>query len=130
LRDDHPGGRAFFWGRCRSDQRIHEVIFGSSEEERKLLWQEGLATLDKVTERKQGVKCKDCTAEQQRRLLKRISEHEDYPTSLEERFFVAVKRSTVEGYYSSEIGIHQELEYQGNAYLPSFHGCNNDAHSS
>ena len=39
-------------------------------------------------------------------------------------FFVALKQMTVNGYYTSEIGIHQDLEYIGNTYLPAFPGCN------
>jgi hypothetical protein len=32
---------------------------------------------------------------------------------------------TVNGYYSSEIGIHQDLEYQGNTYVAEFPECTN-----
>ena len=40
-----------------------------------------------------------------------------------ERFFVTLKQMTVNGYYSSEIGIHQDLQYQGNTYVAEFPGC-------
>jgi hypothetical protein len=40
-----------------------------------------------------------------------------------ERFFVMLKRMTVNGYYTSEIGIHQDLSYDGNTYLTPFPGC-------
>ena len=40
-----------------------------------------------------------------------------------ERFFTATKRATVHGYYTSEIGIHQELRYKGNQILAEFVGC-------
>lgn len=40
-----------------------------------------------------------------------------------ERFFVTLKQMTANGYYTSEIGIHQDLEYQGNTYLAEFPGC-------
>ena len=40
-----------------------------------------------------------------------------------ERFFVTLKRMTVDGFYSSEIGIHQDLEYQGNTYAAEFPEC-------
>jgi hypothetical protein len=40
-----------------------------------------------------------------------------------ERFFAATKRATVHGYYTSEIGIHQELRYKGNQILAEFVGC-------
>jgi hypothetical protein len=33
------------------------------------------------------------------------------------------KTATILGYYTSEIGIHQDLHYQGNKMLPEFVGC-------
>jgi hypothetical protein len=43
-------------------------------------------------------------------------------------FFVALKQMTVDGYYTSEIGIHQDLGYVGNTYLSAFPGCNHPEH--
>lgn len=40
-----------------------------------------------------------------------------------EKFFAVTKRATVQGYYTSEIGIHQELKYKGNQMLAEFVGC-------
>ena len=40
-----------------------------------------------------------------------------------EVFFVTAKQATVHGYYTSEIGIHQELRYKGNKVLLQFVGC-------
>lgn len=39
-----------------------------------------------------------------------------------ERFYGRLKEMTVNGYYTSAIGIHRDLRYQGNTYLPSFPG--------
>lgn len=39
-----------------------------------------------------------------------------------ERFFARLKEMTVNGYYTSAIGIHQDLRYQGNTYVQSFPG--------
>jgi hypothetical protein len=36
---------------------------------------------------------------------------------------VISKDATLRGYYTSEIGIHQELKYQGNKFLREFVGC-------
>ena len=35
----------------------------------------------------------------------------------------ATKQATIHGYYTSEIGIHQELKYKGNKVLLEFVGC-------
>jgi hypothetical protein len=40
-----------------------------------------------------------------------------------EAFFVTAKQATIHGYYTSEIGIHQELRYKGNKVLLEFQGC-------
>jgi hypothetical protein len=55
--------------------------------------------------------------------------HEDHPTSDLDRFFGEVKRMTIDGYYTSEIGIQQDLQYQGNTYLSEFPGCTHPEHS-
>ena len=51
-----------------------------------------------------------------------VAAHEQHPTSDLERFFIVLKVMTVNGYYTSEIGIHQDLEYIGNTYLDVFPG--------
>jgi len=48
--------------------------------------------------------------------------NEENPTTNPERFFVALKQMTVNGYYTSKIGIDQDLEYIGNTYVESFPG--------
>jgi gluconate 2-dehydrogenase gamma chain len=55
--------------------------------------------------------------------LAEASAGEARPQTDLERFFVTLKQMTLAGYYSSEIGIHQDLEYQGNTYLMKFPEC-------
>ena len=55
--------------------------------------------------------------------LAQAAAQEDQPTTDLERFFADLKMMTVDGYYTSEIGIHKDLEYIGNTYLASFPGC-------
>jgi hypothetical protein len=55
--------------------------------------------------------------------LARAAAGEAKPQTGLERFFVTLKRMTVDGFYSSEIGIHQDLEYQGNTYVAEFPEC-------
>ena len=43
-------------------------------------------------------------------------------------FFRVLKDMTVEAYYSTEIGLFQELGYQGNSYLREFPGCQHEEH--
>jgi Gluconate 2-dehydrogenase subunit 3 len=62
--------------------------------------------------------------------LDRVSEQEEDPWTVLEIFFRTLKQMTINGYYSSEIGIHQEMRYQGNTYVASFPGCNHPEHQA
>ncbi len=41
-------------------------------------------------------------------------------------FFETLKSLTIDAYYSTEIGLVDELGYKGNTYLPEFPGCTHD----
>jgi hypothetical protein len=60
--------------------------------------------------------------------LERAAAKEENPTSDLEHFFVLLKQMTVNGYYTSEIGIHKDMEYVGNAYLGAFPSCTHPEH--
>ena len=44
-------------------------------------------------------------------------------------FFRLLKNMTIDAYYSTEIGLAQELGYQGNTYLKEFPGCDHEDHA-
>jgi Gluconate 2-dehydrogenase subunit 3 len=60
--------------------------------------------------------------------LHKAAAGEENPTSDLQRFFVPLKQMTVNGYYTSETGIHQEMEYIGNTYLAAFPECTHPEH--
>jgi len=62
------------------------------------------------------------TPAQQVALLEKVCKNEDHPETIEEEFFVAVKRATITGYYTSEIGIHQEIGIPRERCLAGFCG--------
>jgi len=123
--DEHsPGARA---------AGIHEFIddiVAISEPQTKNLWTAGLSAVNRMAEDQHGRKFAACSADQQNALLEKLAINEDRPGTPEERFFVALKKATVEGYYTSAIGIHQELEYKGNTALLEFPGCTHPEHKS
>ena len=41
-------------------------------------------------------------------------------------FFETLKSLTIDAYYSTEVGLVDELGYKGNTYLPEFPGCTHD----
>jgi gluconate 2-dehydrogenase subunit 3-like protein len=121
--DDHsPGAKA-----ARVWEYIDEIV-SDADKDTKDLWTQGLAALNGVAKREHGKNFEDCTADQQVVLVERISQNEDRPTRPEEHFFVAAKRATIDGYYTSAIGIHQDLRYQGNTALSEFPGCTHPEH--
>jgi hypothetical protein len=54
-------------------------------------------------------------------LLGEVRHPRDRP--LLEAFFADTKQATIHGYYTSEIGIKQDLRYKGNTLLGEFVGC-------
>jgi hypothetical protein len=110
--DDHsPGAKA-----ARVWEYIDEIV-ADADEGTKDLWTQGLASLKGMAEREHGKSFEDCTVDQQVALVQKISANEENPARPEERFFAAAKRATIDGYYTSSIGIHQDLQYQGNTAL-------------
>ena len=105
-----------------------DSMISESPEEVKTAWRRGLESIEKLSRQKFSAGFTAAKPEQQISLLKAISKNERNPKTIEERFFVAIKGLTVDGYYTSSIGIHQELRYQGNAYLKEFKGCTHPEH--
>jgi Gluconate 2-dehydrogenase subunit 3 len=56
-------------------------------------------------------------------ILQTISRNEKSPQTPLDAFFVMAKQATIRGYYTSKIGIHDELRYKGNQFLREFVGC-------
>jgi hypothetical protein len=59
-----------------------------------------------------------------------LSDNETMTDLPEVRFFHDLKYLTVRGYYTSKVGIHDELEYKGNRLLLEFAGCDDPAPKS
>jgi hypothetical protein len=55
-------------------------------------------------------------------LLAKAAEGEEKPTTDAERFFHDLKEWTARFYYTSSLGIHDEMEYKGNTLLMEFEG--------
>jgi hypothetical protein len=70
------------------------------------------------------------SAEQQIALLTRISVegNPDAEAAIGRELFQAIKGMTINGYYTSEIGLRQELGDNGQLFLPQFPGCNHPEH--
>jgi hypothetical protein len=62
--------------------------------------------------------------------LDKAAVNEHNPQSALDLFFIKLKQMTIEAYYTSRIGIHEDLQYQGNTYLKEFKGCTDVEHQT
>jgi len=100
------------------DARVGESI----EEESKKRWHEGLKRIDSLSQEMHGKRFLEGTPDERVAVLSRIAANERNPQTADDHFFLELKFKTADAYYSSKIGIHQEMEYKGNVLLPEFAG--------
>jgi Gluconate 2-dehydrogenase subunit 3 len=124
--DSHSGGAKA----AKVADYIEQVVCASVDEQRKALWQEGLRLVDAMSQHRTGKSFVDSSPEERIAVLTILSDNEDLTDLPEIRFFHALKHLTVRGYYTSKIGIHDELEYKGNKVLAEFVGCDEPAKES
>ena len=116
--DDHsPGARAAYVA-AYIDARTAEAF----EAEDRDNWRNGLKLVDGLSRKMNGQSFMDAAPEQRIAVLTRIAKSEMNPKTPEEVFFRELKHATAHAYYTSKIGIHQEMEYKGNVMLQEFAG--------
>jgi len=125
--DDAPGAKE-----AQVANYIDFVVFSAAEFEPLLQkkWIDGLAYLERESQKQFGKSFRDVDEADRIRLLTDMSvperdakaEHEGFA------FFSLVKDITVEGFYTSKIGLIDVLDYQGMNYMPDFPGCTHPEH--
>jgi hypothetical protein len=116
--DEHsPGARA-----ARVAAYIDSRLAEAWEEQDRTDWREGLKRIDQLSQESSGKPFMQSSADQRLAVLTRIARNEKEPRQPEELFFAKLKLRVVDAYYTSEIGIKQEMEYKGNSYLTEFVG--------
>ncbi len=105
-----------------------DFVLNEASPDAKQAWKDGLAALDGASAAQFHKPFAELTAEQQVAIVTFASQNEGNPTTPLETFFHEAKGRTIHGYYTSEIGIHQELRYKGNQFLPEFLGCDHPEH--
>jgi gluconate 2-dehydrogenase gamma chain len=93
--------------------------------ERQQLVADGLRWLDGEADRQAGKKFMELSEDAQIGILEPLCEAADGGKSLARnvQFFALIKKLTADGYYTSKIGLIDELGYNGNTVLSSFAGC-------
>ena len=116
--DDHSPGAHDAGVASFIDKTVAEAFLP----EDKTSWRKGLAAVNQVSHSMFDKAFLQISKDQQIELLKKISQNEKAPKTEPEKFFTQLKQSTAFAYYSTSIGIHQEIEYKGNIILEEFVG--------
>ena len=116
--DEHsPGARAAKVA-AYIDARLGEAF----DETDRTVWREGLKLIEQLSRDAYGKSFLQASPGERVAILTRMAQNEGNPQKPEEVFFRELKARVVRGYYTSEIGIKQEMEYKGNTYLTEFVG--------
>jgi Gluconate 2-dehydrogenase subunit 3 len=109
--DSHsPGARA-----ARVAAYIDQTTAEAVNPEERRSWTNGLKNLNEESQRRFESKFVLARPADQIALLRTMDQKND-------PFFGQLKQTTAFAYYSSEIGIHKEIEYKGNTILQEFAG--------
>jgi len=116
--DDHsPGARA-----AKAAGYIDARTAEAFEDQERDDWRKGLQLVDALSQKMHGETFMAASAEQRVATLTQMAKNETNPQTPEEVFFRELKHATARAYYTSKIGIHQEMEYKGNVMLQEFAG--------
>jgi Gluconate 2-dehydrogenase subunit 3 len=90
----------------------------------------GLGWIDERSRSEFGTHFEGASAAQQTALLTRLADEENHSAADAAgiELFHAIKSMTISGYYSTEIGLRQELGDDGRLMLAEFHGCDHPEH--
>jgi len=122
--DDHsPGAQAAMVA------RYIDVTVADGGRQTQRTWRDGLKAVSKSAKKRFKKNFARCDAEQQDAVVAEMARNEGDPATDLERFFAVLKRATLDGYYTSKVGIHEDLNYQGNSALADFPGCTHPEHA-
>ena len=85
-------------------------------------WKDDLAEIDEIAIQMFGRSILEASPAERAKLMDRISKNERKPIENVEHSFGTIKWWVAEAYYTSQIGIQDELKYQGNSYIDEFIG--------
>jgi hypothetical protein len=123
---DTPGAKAALVNRF-IDIVLHEARPADRE-----TFLRGLIWIDERSRALYGKDFLSTTAAEQTALLTRLSTdgNPDKEEPIGREFFEAIKSMTIDGYYTTEIGLRQELGDNGQLFLLQFQGCDHPEHQA
>lgn len=116
--DDHSGGARAAKVAGYLDGRLADDFLPDRRER----WVKALARVDALAAELKGAPFMQLTPADRVAVVERMASEEAKPETMEGRFFVELKGQTRHAYYSSSIGIHDELEYKGNVMQEEYSG--------
>ena len=122
--DRSPGGSA------AKVSLFIDLMVANSRPDVQQQWLAGLRLVEEEAGRRFGRPFLKCDASQQDRIMAAMAANEGQPATDPERFFARLKSMTVDGYYTSEIGLLKELGYKGGTALAEFPGCTHPEHKT
>jgi hypothetical protein len=116
---------------ARVNEFIDGALAGTSAENREKFLS-GLAWVEARAKQDAGKSFAAAPAEEQTKLLTAISSQAalEGPDRAGAEFFRAIKAMTITGYYTSEIGMREELGDDGQMFFAEFKGCTHPEHQS
>lgn len=117
--DSHSGGAKA----AKVADYIDRVLRESVDQAWQAQWREGLRLIDLMSHHYNGKSFVEASPEEKIAMLQVLSDNVQEADLPEVQLFIDLKRLTVRGYYTSKIGIHDDLEYKGNRILMEFVGC-------
>lgn len=91
-------------------------------------WLSGLKAVEAEAQKRFSKPFLQCDPASQDQIMAAMAANEGSPKTDMERFFARLKSMTIDGYYTSAIGIHKDLQYKGNTALAEFPGCTHPEH--
>ena len=127
--DDQPGARE-----AQVASYLDFLLYSAAEFQPAMQdqWIQGLTQLDQVSKAKEGKLFRQLTLAGRTNVLTEMSlpEHDPKAHHPGFEFYRLLKEMTVEGFYTSRVGLIEVLGYQGLTYLDEFPGCTHPEHQS
>ena len=95
---------------------IDATVAEAFEQHERDSWRAGLARVNALSRELHENAFLKCSPAQRTAVLSRMAANESNPKAPEELFFRDLKAFTIRGYYTSKIGIHDDMGYLGNTY--------------
>ena len=121
---DTPGARAALV------DRFVDNVMANARPDDKERFLTGLAWMDTRSTALYGKPFAGATPEQQTELLTKLAPEDGHAAedAAGAPFFKAIKQLTISGYYTTQIGLMQELGDNGQLFSPVFEGCTHKEH--